>query len=1197
MRGINRSYFDSSVGALLALALVTVVALPTEVCAQIGGIDSSFSTGRILNGSGAATVYTAVETSSGLIVAGDFTTVGGILRGRIARLTSSGGLDQNFAVGEGANAPIRAVVVQSDGKVLIGGEFTTFDGVTRNRIARLNSDGTLDSNFNPGSGVNGTVHCLALSTYYTGGVLVGGEFTTANNVSRNRIARFDSRTGAHDTSFNPGTGANGPVYAILANASSWSSDGIYVGGDFTSFNGTARGRFARISQSGQLASFNTGLGFDGPVYVIAAEGTSFSSNAGILIGGDFNSFDGIARTKLARLNTSWFSSNSTLDQFFKVWLDGAVRSIAVSSMSSLSSRALIAGDFQMVDGIARSRVARLTIAGSSFGSSSGSAAAVDASFNQGQSVDASVRSIISMKDTRVVVGGSITNIGSSPSGPVARLYGDYGSNLPTAPVVLAVQTLSSTQVALEWSGATMASGYNIDTSSDGGATWTRVATATASPRIVGSLTAGALHSFRIQSTNYNGSSALTAPVSATTALAVWSGPGSAGDLPVAPNSTVETIALQPDGRILIAGSFTSIAGVSRNRIARLNADMTLDTTFDPGAGPNSTVDDVCVQQDGRILIVGSFSQFAGVDRRYVARLNADGSLDASFDIGTGPSSSAECIALTPDGRILVGGWFTTFSGYSQDHIARLNANGSLDLTFRATANSVVYDVEVLSDGRFYIGGSFSTVNGLSRSGVARILANGEIDTSFSPGSGGTSVHALSTTANGHVVLGGSFSSFAGSGAKHIVRLKSSGTIDTSFAMVEPPSGSVEALAIDNAGRILLGGNFTKLGNKFQFRIARVLENGAVDPSFQTGSGANNAVYSILVQPDSRILIGGAFTTVGDFERSYLARILGGDTSTPIILTDFLPTAIAGQSYSVSLVGVGGATPYSWRITSGRLPQGLSLSSDGILAGTLSEATSTSFVVAVSDSNGLITEKALALVSTNVPIGLKVIQATYGAGAAVVDVSSYVTAAIAGSSASIVVSNSTFGGDPAPGQVKTLWVTYQDHTGRYVISSREGTTLVFPSVTALKSPITFDQWRGTKFSSLQMFTQLVSAASSDPDGDGFSNLLESAFGGDPLAPDNVLITPTYNLTGNVSQIRFICDAYRSDLIYTVQVSRDVSNENSWEPLARSVAGGATQVLSNGVTVQDSKIGTREVSVAHTRALSDTTLFYRVFVESP
>ena len=226
-----------------------------------------------------------------------------------------------------------------------------------------------------------------------------------------------------------------------------------------------------------------------------------------------------------------------------------------------------------------------------------------------------------------------------------------------------------------------------------------------------------------------------------------------------------------------------------------------------------------------------------------------------------------------------------------------------------------------------------------------------------------------------------------------------------------------------------------------------------------------------------------------------------------------------------------------------------------------------------------------------------IKATYGAGTSAVDVSSYLTAAVAGSSASIVVSNSTFGGDPAPGQVKTLWVTYQDNTGQYIISSREGTTLMFPSVTALKSSITFDQWRSTKFSSLQMFTQLVSAASSDPDGDGFSNLLESAFGGDPLAPDNALIAPTYNLTGNVSQIRFICDAYRSDVTYTVQVSRDVSNENSWEPLARSVAGGATQVLRSGVSVQDSNIGTRAVTVAHTRALSDAILFYRVVVQGP
>jgi len=1193
---MSRSHSSNIGSALLSLVLLLSPALLTPVCAQVGGRDSSFSIGQALNGITAANVHAIAQTSSGFIVVGDFTTIGGISRGRIARLSSSGALDQTFAAGEGADAPIRALVVQSDGKILVGGEFTTFDGVARNRIARLNSNGTLDATFNPGSGLNGTVHCMALSTYFTGGVIVGGEFTTANNVLRNRIAKFSATTGAHDTSFNPGTGANGPVYAVLPDPSRY-YNGIYIGGDFTSFNGSARGRLARVSDSGQLASFNTGSGFDGPVYALSGEGSSYSSNAGIFVGGDFNAFDGIARSKLARLSILSFSSSSALDQYFKVWFDGAVRSIAVASTSSSTLRVLIAGDFQTADGSSRSRVARLTIAVSSYGFPSSSAAAsVDSSFNQGQSVDSSVRCVISTSDTRAVIGGSMTNIGGSASGPAARLYGDFGSNLPTTPTTFAVQALSSTQVAVEWAGATNASGYNIETSPDGGATWTQATTATSSPRVVSGLAPSTSHSFRIQSTNYNGSSGFAVPVSATTAIAEWGGPGSVDGVPGAPNSTVQAAALQPDGKILIAGSFTSVGGVSRNRVARLNTDMTLDTTFNPGTGPNSTVDDLCLQTNGQILIVGSFSQYAGVDRKYVARLNADGSLDTSFDVGIGPNSAVECAAMLPDGRILVGGWFSTFGGYSQDYIALLNTNGSLDLTFRTTANSVVYDIDVLSDSRFYIAGSFSTVNGLARSGVARMLSNGEVDTSFSPGSGGTSVYAISHTDSGHVVLGGTFSSFAGSGARYVARLDSTGAVDTSFAMVDAPNNSVETVAIDGSGRMLVGGSFTKLGNQFQFRIARILSNGAIDPSFKGGAGASSAVYSIVVQPDSRILLGGAFTTIGASQRNYFARALGGDTATPLIVTDAVPSAIAGQSYSTTFVGVGGVNPYSWQITSGNAPQGLVLSSSGTLSGIRSEAVATSFVVTLTGADGAKVEKNFTLASIDVPSGLKVIQARYGAGAMFVGVTSVIAANISGPSASMSVSNSAFGGDPAPGQVKTLWVTYQNSTGRYVVSAGEGTTLTFPTVTALRVVTTFDEWRSTKFSSLQMFKQSVSGATSDPDGDGLSNLLESAFGGDPLVPDIVRIAPIYNV-GAASQIRFTCDAYQSDLTYTVQVTRDVTNENTWESLARSLAGGPTQALRADVSVQDSSVGVRSVTVTHALAPSDSALFYRVRVQGP
>jgi uncharacterized delta-60 repeat protein len=1196
LRGRCRDTLLSIGRGLWVSGIVSAALASTSVCAQVGGRDPTFLPGQILNGSTAATVYAVTQTSSGLIIAGDFTSVSGVGRGRIARLNASGDLDTTFASGQGANGAIRAMLVQTDGKIVVGGDFTEFDGTARNRLARLNSNGTLDTSFNPGAGLNGTVHCMAVSVSDRR-IIVGGEFTTANNVSRNGIAKFDVDTGAHYTSFNPGTGANGPVYAVLSDPYSYYR--IYVGGDFTTFNGASRNRLARIDESGWLdSSFNIGTGFDGPVYAIAAETNRFSSSGGILVGGDFNVFNGSVRTKLARLNAGWWYSSALLDPYFKVVLDGAVRSIAVSSASSWSIRVLVAGDFQNADGVTRSRVARLNVSSGSFvGSNSGAMADLDASFNQSQQIDGSLRSVLFLNDTRVIIAGGITNVGGSPSGPVSRLYGDYGGSVPTAPTMLSSQTLSTSQVALEWSGATNAHGYSIEASSDDGASWSSVATASGSPHIVTNLIPATSYLFRLFSSNYNGNSPSTDPVTAITAVSDWTGPGSADGIPAAPSSTVEAILRQPDGKIILAGSFTSIAGVTRNRIARLNADMTLDTSFNPSGGPNSTVNDIAIQADGKILIVGSFSQVGGVDREYVARLNTDGSLDSTFDVGIGPNSSVECVGIMPDGRILVGGWFSTFAGYSQDYIARLNIDGSLDLSFRTTASSIVYDIEVLPDGRFYLGGGFSTINGVSRSGLARVLPNGEVDSSFNPGSGGTSVYAISAAPNGHLVLGGSFSNFGNSGFKYVAKLDSSGAPDSSFFMAEPPNASVEAVAVDGAGRVLVGGGFTKLGSKLQFRIARLLGSGSVDPSFQVGAGANNVVYTILVQPDSRVLLGGAFTTLGQSQRNYFARVLGGDANDPLIVTDSLKSAVAGQSYSANIAAVGGLLPYTWEITFGALPQGLSLNADGSIAGVPIESVVSNFTIRLTDARGGSSEKLFSLLAEDTPSRLRVIEASYGAGSTYVDVSSYVSAGISSSSASMSVSNTAFGGDPVPGQVKTLYVTYQDRTGRYLISAREGTNLTFPNSTALKVPINFDVWRSTKFSSLQVYNQSISGAGADPDSDGASNLLESAFGGDPLLPDAMAVLPTHSSGGTGSQFRFFCDASRSDLTYVVEVTTDVADKNSWVPIAKSVAGAPVQSLRGDVSISDVGVGLRQATVVHQGSTSDKARFYRVSVQRP
>jgi uncharacterized delta-60 repeat protein len=160
----------------------------------------------------------------------------------------------------------------------------------------------------------------------------------------------------------------------------------------------------------------------------------------------------------------------------------------------------------------------------------------------------------------------------------------------------------------------------------------------------------------------------------------------------------------------------------------------LDSGFDPGLGANGSISAMVRQSDGRILIAGSFTSFNGQPLGRIARLNPDGSVDSSFNPGKGASAEVYAMAVQPDGRILVGGFFSSVDGVSRTGLARLNEDGSLDMGFAVHLESpgvpIVDGLLALSDGRMFIGGQFSFVNSLPRSGLARLHADGSLDETF-----------------------------------------------------------------------------------------------------------------------------------------------------------------------------------------------------------------------------------------------------------------------------------------------------------------------------------------------------------------------------------------------------------------------------------------------------------------------------------
>jgi len=217
--------------------------------------------------------------------------------------------------------------------------------------------------------------------------------------------------------------------------------------------------------------------------------------------------------------------------------------------------------------------------------------------------------------------------------------------------------------------------------------------------------------------------------------------------PDRPDKEVLTVSLQPDGKILIGGFFTSIGERPRVGIARLNSDGSLDTAFDAGA--NGNVNAIAVQRDGRILLGGYFTSVGGQSRIGIARINGYGALDASFNPNPftpnhwrDPATNGldtfdpkvrgvlNSIALQSDGKILMGGAFDSVADQRRVGIARLNEDGSLDNDFDPGLNSRVNSIIVLPDGRIVIGGDFTLAGGRPCFRIALLNQDGSLDAEY-----------------------------------------------------------------------------------------------------------------------------------------------------------------------------------------------------------------------------------------------------------------------------------------------------------------------------------------------------------------------------------------------------------------------------------------------------------------------------------
>ena len=725
----------------------------------------------------------AIQSDGKIIAVGTFTTWNGTTINRTVRLNSDGTRDTTFTtnIGTGPNSNPISIAIQSDGKILVSGNFSTWNGTTAGRIVRLNSDGTLDTTFvsNTGTGGNaGGVESIAIQS--DGKIILGGSFTIWNGTTVNRIVRLNSN-GTTDTAFttNTGTGANtGTIQSIAIQ-----SDGkILVGGAFTSWNGTAVGYIVRLESTGTrdtTFTTNIGTGPNSTVYSIAIQ-----SDGKILVSGQFNSWNGTTVGRIVRLE-----STGTRDTTFSTNVgtggnSGALRSIVIQS----DGKILIGGDFTSWNGTAVGYIVRLNSDGT-----------LDTTFttNNGIGTNGSVLSIVVESDGKILVAG----------------------------------------------------GFN---------TWRRIA--------VGYI-------FRL---NSDGTDFETLSGFASTA--------------------VNAIAIQSDGKIIVGGAFGGWDRVLVNRLVRLNLDGTRDTAFSTnvGTGANNAVNSIVIQSDGKILLGGSFSFWNGTLVNYIVRLNSDGTRDTTFttNTGTGGNSLVLSTVIQSDGKILIGGQFTSWNGTTVGRIVRLNSDGTLDTTFTTNngtgGSSIVQRLAIQSDGKIVLVGFFTAWNGTTVGRIVRLNSDGTRDTAFPTYAGtgpNSTVYSIAIQSDGKILVGGLFSGWSGVTAGRIVRLNADGTLDTTFVSNTGTGGDISfinSIAVQSDGKIVLGGGFTVFNGTTAGRIVRLNTDGTLDTAFttNTGTGANAAVNEIVIQPDKKILVGGVFTifrVANEFRRNFV-RIGGEDAS-------------------------------------------------------------------------------------------------------------------------------------------------------------------------------------------------------------------------------------------------------------------------------------------------------------------------------
>ncbi len=764
----------------ISSVLLFVILLGSQVLAQNYILDPGF-TARASDAPAFGRV-SAVQPDGKILVAGDFTFVDGAPSNGLTRLNSDGTVDSEFISGSGPTGEVYDIVLQSDGKILIGGDFSAYDGFPVARVARLEQNGTLDLTFNQGgSGVSGFASYIVRSIVIQidGRILIAGDRLTGyNGVSGVGLFRLDANGGL-DTSFVSGFSGTPLVNQILTQP-----DGrivVVLNGGQSTYGGVPVGNLLRINPNATLdTAFNTATGTNASGGITSV---ALQSDGRILIGGTFSSFNGTSRSIFARIN-----SDGSLDQTFVPSGFQSTDSAVFVELES-NGQILATGQFGLISGyqlslmrLDASGARDVTFAGltDNYGShvalqqdgkilltgQFGQAApdfarrsivrydpsgAVDPSFNASLTTDGAVTAIARQPDGKILVGGEFTSANGNPCNNLAR-FNDDGT---------------------------------FDNTFDAGL----------------------------------------------------------GPLRRTYFSPINSIKLQADGKILVGGQFNKFNGSDKRSLVRLNQDGSVDQSFTL-SGPDFDISfyglrDLAVLADGKLLVTGNTMRILPSNfNKPIARLNVDGSLDTTFSttsLGNFISTDGYRVLVQPDGKILIVGFFQAI-GASAKFAFRLNADGTTDASFIAvTGTSTIIDAFLQPDGKVvYAGQNFTR----------RLTSTGGFDMSFTSVSADNSVKGLVQQADGKILVGGAFSAIGGVPRSKIAQLNPDGPLtDIMFGPITNNAvffyQGVDALMLDPEGSLYAAGGFSAYDGVPRTNLLRLIDGGIQTPSPTPTATATN----------------------------------------------------------------------------------------------------------------------------------------------------------------------------------------------------------------------------------------------------------------------------------------------------------------------------------------------------------------------